>query len=210
MKDERWTLVDRLLGAALDREPADRDAFLQAACAGDEALRREVQSLLAHHEDGRFLETPAVRLLQSDAGAPSRPSFVNRRLGVYQILEELGVGGMGEVYRAHDPKLARDVAIKIIRPDLLDDPDRRRRLIGEARAASALNHPNVVTVHDIQQADGVDFIVMEYVRGQSLDRVIAEGGLPVERAVDHAAQIASALAEAHAAGIVHRDIKRSL
>jgi serine/threonine protein kinase/dienelactone hydrolase len=207
MTDERWTLVDRLLDAALQQEPADRDAFLQAACADDEALRREVQSLLAHHDDGTFLETPAVALLRSDASAPSRPPVVNQRLGVYEVLEILGAGGMGEVYRAHDPKLARDVAIKIIRPDLLGDADRRRRFLGEARAASTLNHPNVVTVHDIQQADGVDFIVMEYVRGQSLDRVIPEGGVPVERAVDYAAQIASALAEAHAAGIVHRDIK---
>ena len=206
MNHERWTLIDRLLDEALEREPAERDAFLQAACAGDEALGREVRSLLAHHEDGRFLETPAVGLLQSAAGASSR-TFVNRQLGVYQILDVLGVGGMGEVYRAHDPKLARDVAIKIIRPDLLDDADRRRRFIGEARAASTLNHPNVVTVHDIQQADGVDFIVMEYVRGLSLDRMIPKGGFPIERAVDCAAQIASALAEAHAAGIVHRDIK---
>jgi eukaryotic-like serine/threonine-protein kinase len=207
MSADRWTVVDRLLEAALERQPADRDPFLQSACAGDEALRREVQSLLAHHDAaGAFLETPPVELLR-DAHVPSRESFVNRQLGVYRIVDVLGIGGMGAVYRAHDPKLARDVAIKIIRPDLLGDPDRRRRFMGEARAASTLNHPHIVTVHDIQQADGVDFIVMEYVRGQSLDRLIPEGGVPVERAVDYAIQIASALAEAHAAGIVHRDIK---
>jgi hypothetical protein len=99
MKNERWTLVDQLLDGALERDPAERDTFLQAACGGDEALRREVQSLLAHHEDEKFLETPAVGLLWSDAGAPSRPSFVRRQLGAYQILGVLGVGGMGEVYR---------------------------------------------------------------------------------------------------------------
>ena len=208
MSANRWALVDQLLDSALDREPADRDAFLQSACAGDEGLRREVESLLSHHDNaGAFLQTPAVDLTGVDGRAPLRQPFVNGQLGVYCILDVLGVGGMGEVYRAHDPRLARDVAIKIIRPDLLCDADRRRRFIAEARAASTLNHPNIVTVHDIQQADGIDLIVMEYVRGQSLDRVISEGGLSVERAVDYAIQIASALAEAHAAGLVHRDIK---
>jgi eukaryotic-like serine/threonine-protein kinase len=206
MTDDRWTLVDQLLEAALEREPHERATFLREACA-DEALRQEVESLLAHHEGaGRFLENPALELLaRPDAGGES--SLVGRQLGAYQIVGLLGSGGMGDVYRARDTKLTRDVAIKVLRPDLVVDDDRRQRFIREARAASALNHPNIVTIHDIQHAEGVDFMVMEFVRGEPLNNVIPEGGLPVDRAVEYAAQIASAMETAHGAGIVHRDIK---
>jgi len=129
------------------------------------------------------------------------------RLGPYEVLAPLGAGGMGEVYRAHDPRLGREVAIKILPAEALADPARRARLAQEARAASSLNHPHIVTIHEIESADGVDFIVMEYVPGQTLDGLIPKHGMRVGEALRLAIPIADALAAAHAAGIVHRDVK---
>ena len=126
----------------------------------------------------------------------------------YQILEKLGEGGMGVLYRAHDTRLSRTVALKLLRPETLDAPERRERFVREARAASALNHPNIVTVYDIDQAaDGSDRIAMEFVDGRSLERRLAEGPLSVDEALSQLREIAGALAAAHAAGIVHRDVK---
>ena len=128
--------------------------------------------------------------------------------GRYEILEKLGEGGMGVLYRARDTRLARTVALKLLRPETLDNPERRARFVREARAASALNHPNIVTVYDIDRTeDGSDCIAMEYVDGRSLDRRLAEGPLPVAEALRHALEIAAALAAAHAEGVVHRDVK---
>src|SRR5215471_477934 len=132
---------------------------------------------------------------------------IGQQLGSYEITSLLGKGGMGEVFRAKDTRLNRTVAIKVLPPDKTSDPERKRRLLQEARAASALNHPNIVTLHDIANDSGIDYIVMEYVPGKSLDKMIAPKGLPLPEALGFAAQIASALAAAHAAGIVHRDIK---
>jgi Tol biopolymer transport system component len=129
------------------------------------------------------------------------------KLGPYEILSLLGAGGMGEVYRARDPRLARDVAIKVLPADRMADEDRRRRFVREARAASALNHPNIVTVHDIDSVDGIDFIVMEYVAGKTLDLVIPAQGMRLQKVLHVAIPMADALARAHAAGIVHRDLK---
>jgi eukaryotic-like serine/threonine-protein kinase len=129
------------------------------------------------------------------------------RIGAYELTGQVGGGGMGIVYRATDTRLIRTVALKIIAPDLLADPDSRQRFVREARAASALSHPNIVTIHDIGQADGIDYLVMELVAGQSLDRLIPKGGLPAERVIQIGIQVASALEAAHAAGVVHRDIK---
>ena len=125
----------------------------------------------------------------------------------YRIESPLGQGGMGVVYRALDTKLNRPVAIKVLPPDAVADPARKTRFMHEARAASALNHPNIITIHDIDAAEGVDFIVMEYVPGKSLDRVIPRRGLPLSEVLQYAIEIADALAAAHAAGIVHRDLK---
>ena len=133
--------------------------------------------------------------------------MTGRTLAHYKILDKLGQGGMGVLYRALDTHLDRTVAIKVLRPEAIGDPERKRRFVLEAKAASALNHPNIITIYDIDQAGGVDFIAMEYVDGQSLDRLIAEGPLPKEQALGYGVQIAAALAAAHAAGIVHRDIK---
>ena len=129
------------------------------------------------------------------------------KLGPYEILSLLGAGGMGEVYRARDPRLGRDVAIKVLPADRMADEGRRRRFIQEARAASALNHPNIVTVHEVDSVDGIDFIVMEYLAGQTLGNVIPRQGMRLDQLLRVAIPIADALTRAHAAGIVHRDLK---
>jgi len=129
------------------------------------------------------------------------------RIGTFEILAPLGAGGMGEVYRARDSRLGREVAIKVLPAERLSDPTRRARFVREAKAASALNHPHIVTIHEIGSSDGIDFIVMEYVPGQTLDELIPKSGMPVREALRLAIPIADALAAAHAHGIVHRDIK---
>ena len=193
MEHERWTLVDRLLGAALEREPDQRAAFLNEACAGDEALRDEVESLLGHHAGaGHFLESPALELLNAAPTAHTGAQFVDRQLGPYRILSQLGIGGMGEVYRARDSRLGREVAIKIATERFSERVER------EARAVAALNHPNICTLHDV----GPNYIVMELVEGDS-----PKGPLPLQEALRIARQIVQALEAAHEKGIVHRDLK---
>ena len=134
-------------------------------------------------------------------------SLTGRTLSHFEILEKLGEGGMGEVYKARDTHLDRLVALKILPPDKVADAERRHRFAQEARAASALSHPNIVTIYDIDNADGVYFIAMEYVAGKTLDRLIGRRGLPLETALGYAVQIADALSRAHGASIVHRDLK---
>src|SRR5215472_553098 len=133
--------------------------------------------------------------------------MIGTTLRHYRIVEKIGEGGMGVVYRAVDTHLDRTVAIKVLRPEAVGDAERKWRFVREAKAASALNHPHIVTIHDVDSDQGVDFMVLEFVNGTSLDRLIPKEGLPVARALDYGEQIASALAAAHAAGIVHRDIK---
>jgi hypothetical protein len=133
--------------------------------------------------------------------------LTRRKLGRYEVISRLGAGGMGVVYRARDTRLKRDVALKVLPAASVTDPERKRRFVQEARAASALNHPNIVTIYDIDQIDGIDFITMECVPGKALAEVIGRKGLPVAEAIAYAIQIAGALAAAHAAGIIHRDLK---
>lgn len=135
--------------------------------------------------------------------------MIGQTLGHYRVEEKLGEGGMGVVYRAHDTHLERPVAIKVLPPDKVADSGRKQRFVQEARAASALNHPNIVTIHDIRSQDEVDFIVMEYIDGKTLDEVIAPKALRLRQALQYAVQIADALTKAHGAGIVHRDLKPS-
>jgi serine/threonine protein kinase len=129
------------------------------------------------------------------------------RIGSFEILAPLGAGGMGEVYRARDTRLGRDVAIKLLPAERLSDPARRARFVQEARSASALNHPHIVTIHEIESSDGIDFIVMELVPGRTLDSLIPKGGMRLGEALRLAIPIADALAAAHARGIVHRDLE---
>ena len=135
--------------------------------------------------------------------------MLGQTLAHYTILEKLGEGGMGVVYKARDTHLARFVAIKVLPPDKLGDPERKRRFVQEAKAASSLNHPNIITVHDITSDAGVDFIVMEYIPGQTLDQLIPRKGLRLGEMLKHSVQVADALVAAHAVGIVHRDLKPS-
>ena len=209
MTPDRWRTIERLYHATLERTPSERDGFLAAACEGDDALRIEVESLIAHGRDapavldaqpspklravltGRFSEQPAV---------PGR--YLGRRFGPYALDALLAAGGMGEVYRAADTRLNRTVAIKI----LLHDP-KRCELAREAEIVSSLNHPHICTIHDIGSEDGVDYIVMEYLEGETLQQRLTRGALPLGRAIEYCTQIVDALDKSHRRGIVHRDIK---
>jgi len=212
MDPGRLQEIERLFQAASELDPGRRKIFLQESCGGDDALRREVESLLGYHETaGDFLESPAIQdhaaALAGDSSADAAPSMTGRTLGRYQILERVGLGGMGAVYRALDTNLNRTLALKVLRQETTVDHERKTRFVREARAASALNHPNIVTIYDIGQAEGVDFIAMEYIHGQTLQERIASRDLPAHEALEYAVQIAGALAAAHSAGIIHRDIK---
>jgi len=211
MDSDRWKQVDNLLQAALERPPRERDQFLRQACAGDQELEREVRSLLASQQEaGSFLESPAIEVAVQAKDPDATESIISpvaRIISHYRILDKLGSGGMGVVWKARDTRLDRFVALKFLPGAKMSDPDRKRRFIQEARAASALNHPNIVTIYEIDQSEGADFIAMECVPGNSLDKLIAPKGLPIAEVLSYAVQIAGALAAAHAAGIVHRDIK---
>ncbi len=204
MSPAQWQRVEELYDSAVTLGPDRRAAFVSEACAGDEAVRWEVESLLACDERARdFLEAPAVAMVASTVARSEHPT----RLLHYEVLEKLGEGGMGVVYKVRDTHLDRFVALKILPAEKVADPDRKRRFIQEAKAASALNHPHIVTIHDIASANGADFIAMEFVVGKTLGELIGRKGLPLNEALKYAIQIADALAAAHAAGIVHRDLK---
>jgi eukaryotic-like serine/threonine-protein kinase len=207
MTDAGWVAIERLFERARELTPAARAAFLDAECADDAGLRRRLEKLLAAHDGGRggFLESldPYRAAALLDAAAP-KPETIGR----YVIERRLGRGGMGVVYLARDPALDRPVAVKLLSPELGADERAARRLMAEARAASALDHPNIGTVYEIgRSADGRPFIAMAYLEGVTVRDRLAGGPLPVDEAVAIAAQVADGLAAAHASGIVHRDIK---
>ncbi len=208
MTPERWEQIGQLYHDALELEASKRAAFLNRACAGDNDLRREIESLLAAEKEiGDFIAEPAFQeaaeLIVSEEVSP----LTGKRLGEYKILALLGRGGMGEVYLAHDPSLERNIAIKLLLSDFTQNENRVRRFIQEAKAVSALNHPNIITIHEIGEAEGRRYIATEFIEGQTLRRKMADGSLKPAVALDIAIQIASALGAAHAAGIIHRDIK---
>jgi len=203
----RWTTVKSIHQSALDLDPSARAAFVDASCGGDEALRREVESLLTYASEAEsFLERPAVDIAPTPPGESHEARLVGGTISHYQVLSLLGAGGMGAVYLARDPRLDRTVALKILPGELAADADRMRRFTREAKAASALNHPNVATIHDVGESDGISFIVMEHVEGETLLARIGRRMTPRE-VVDIAVQAADALDLAHAKGITHRDIK---
>src|SRR5205085_2558516 len=209
MTPERWQRVSDLFEAALARAPSLRAAYLTDACADDAELQREVDSLLTAHEQPNGLVDERLSVLAGEIlPTETAASLVGRTLGVYRVERELGRGGMGEVYLARDTRLhQRSVALKLLPASFSADAGRVRRLQQEARAASALNHPNIVTIYEVGAAEGLRFIVTEYIEGQTLRELLAGGALPLSQALDIAAQTAGALAAAHTAGIVHRDIK---
>jgi hypothetical protein len=204
MSPERWQRVKDLCSAALSVDPAGRDTFLTQQCQGDAALGAEVRSLLscAARAEG-FLETPAG----CREAARSEPDLVGQRILHYDILEKIGEGGMGVVYRAEDTRLGRLVALKFLSDALSGDVQALDRFRREARSISALNHPRICTLHDVGEHDGRTFLVLEYIAGETLAAVLARGPLPVDRALDIAIQVAEGLEAAHTRGIVHRDLK---
>lgn len=209
-----WGEIKAVFQQAIELSPEKRDAFLAHACGDDAELRAEVESLLASHEDERpFLEAPPIagagRVFADaldDANEPSTTELpVGTRIGQYEVLERLGSGGMGDVYRAHDSKLDRSVALKIVHDSAAGRT--AERVLREARAASALNHPNICTIYEVGEVEGRPYLAMEYIAGRPLSGLIPPEGLPAADVVKYGAQIANALARAHEHGVIHRDLK---
>jgi eukaryotic-like serine/threonine-protein kinase len=211
----RWKQVDSLLQSVLERAPEERDAFLRHACATDEALEREVRSLLmAQQKVGAFLESPAIevaaRALAHEQSADEQETGdfpVGRTISHYRVIGKLGAGGMGVVYEAEDIRLKRRVALKFLPDDLAHDPRALQRFKREANAASSLNHPSICTIYEVEEQDGQPVIVMELLEGESLKERIRKGPVCADELLDLGIQTSDALAAAHAKGIIHRDIK---
>jgi eukaryotic-like serine/threonine-protein kinase len=207
MNPERLQQIEKLFHSALKREPAERAAFLVVECGDDDSLRRAVESLLAHHEQAEsFIESPAT-VAASIFENGKDDVLAGQSIGRYKILELLGAGGMGEVYLAHDISLGRKVALKLLPALYTQDADRLSRFEQEARTASALSHPNIITIYEIGQVDGYHYIATEYLEGATLRAHLTTTRIKASEALDISVQVASALAAAHAKGIVHRDIK---
>src|SRR6266849_6292961 len=208
-KAERWQTIDRLFHSTLSCAPEKRAGFLSQACGDNEALRVEVESLLrAHEQDGTFLDLPAYEVAPDFLADALGGLLAGQQIGPYKIISSLASGGMGEVYLAQDTRLGRKIALKLLPPDFAKDQHRIRRFAQEARAASALNHPNVCVIHEVgKTSDGRHFIAMELIDGITLRERIAQGPLSLADALTVAEQIAAALVAAHAAGVIHRDIK---
>ncbi len=203
MTPERYQQVGKLFDEALERAPAERADWLRQACGADAALFAAVENLLAHHSEAdAFLSRPALEIAAAQA-----PSLLGQQLGHYRILSLLGAGGMGEVYLAEDATLRRKVALKVLPAYIAKDPERLRRFKQEALAASALNHPNIVTIHEFGTENNTHFLVIELVEGQTLRDRLQRGALSLNTALDFTQQVAAALQAAHEAGIIHRDIK---
>src|SRR5436189_5092486 len=208
MKAERWKQVNDLFQSAVERAPRERAAFLHEACHGDEGLRREVDSLLTSYERAEnFIELPAFEVAPELVTNDRADALVGNVFGHYRIESLIGIGGMGEVYLARDERLGRKVALKLLPERLTADETQLSRFKTEARAASALNHPNILTVYGIGAEGDRQFIATEFIEGITLRASIACGRINPHAALEIAGQVASALAAAHEAGVVHRDIK---
>lgn len=208
MTPETWEKVKEIFQSALECAPGDRSAFLASAFGGDEALREEVESLIASHEkDGSFLDSPAFEAAAEMIIGEEAVLKPGQNVGRYEIISTLGKGGMGDVYLAHDRELGRKVALKLLPASFTNSKDRLRRFEQEARAASALNHPNIITIYEIGEADHHRFIAAEFVNGETLRARMSSGPVEIGEALSIAEQISGALAAAHAAGIIHRDVK---
>src|SRR5262245_27916230 len=182
---DRWEQISGIVPAALALEPRERHAYLDASCEGDATLRRQIDALLAAADETPTMSAPSLRL-------PTGSGFAH-----YRIIGELGAGGMGEVYRARDERLDREVAVKVLPPASFDDPIARARLVREAKAAAALNHPNICTVYEVGEANGQAYIAMELIEGETLSAKLAAGAIPLDRLLGYGRQLADALTHAH-------------
>src|SRR4029434_7215128 len=212
MNPEQWRKIREIFDAASDRPAGERAEFVAHACADDEETRRRVEAMLAADaRDNLIMDRPAWEaggsLMASLARAEDTQIFSGEEIGVYRLMEEVGRGGMGTVYLAYDTRLKRKAALKILPSRLIDTPERVRRFQREARAASALNHPNIITIYDFGQENGRDYIASEFVEGRKLREYVRDPGLTLNEIIDVAVQVGRALEAAHSAGIIHRDIK---
>ena len=208
MSTDRWRTLERLYHAALERPAEERAAFLAEACE-DETLRREVLALLEQPSMPEFLGGPAIAVAAAMVDEVHVSQWIGRRIGVYHLQTLLGKGGMGEVYRARDTRLGRDVAIKVLPRAFTADPDRLARFEREARVLASLNHPHIGTIHGLEESEGVRALVLELVEGETLADRLHRGAVAIPDALAMARQIADALEAAHDKGIVHRDLKPS-
>lgn len=208
MNHERFKKVEEIYHSVLKMPPEKRDSFLDESCGGDAELRREIESLLSFENTfASIIDMPPESLAAEIFSKPKSSSIVGNQINQYKIISLLGRGGMGAVYLAFDSKLERKVAIKFLSDEFAENESRRLRFFQEAKSASALNHPNILTVHEIGEIDGKYFLVTEFIEGQTLKKHLAEEQLSLLETLDLATQIGSALAAAHSAGIIHRDIK---
>jgi len=201
----KWVTIRSVVEAALSRPPDERADYVAEAC-GEDALREQVDRMLSSVDDTLADEEP-TRALDMGPAAAAADSLIGKTLAHYEIIDRIGRGGMGEVYRAWDAKLGRDVAIKTLPPEFADDPERLDRFEREARMLASLNHPNIATIHGVEESNGVRFLVLEMVEGDGLEQRIARGRISPDESVELFTQIADALEAAHEKGIIHRDLK---
>src|SRR5213075_2967293 len=207
MTPARFQTIEEIFLAALEQEPDQVSAFLDTACEGDAVLRREVEALLASDQRaGRFIETSSVGLATKVIQNQHADSLVGRTIGHYKISEQIGTGGMGEVYLATDITAGREAALKLLPTRFTSDAERLKRFQQEERALVGLNHPNILTVYEIGEDHSTHYIASELIEGETLRQRLMRGRMELSEAVDLAIQAASALAAAHETGIVHRDI----
>jgi serine/threonine protein kinase/formylglycine-generating enzyme required for sulfatase activity len=208
MADSSWQKVREIFDSALRRKPDERRRFVYEVCGDDKTLLAEVESLLSSHDNAEsFMETPAVAKVADAIEAETKKLEMGKCFGRYQIIEQIGAGGMGEVYLAEDTHLERKIALKILPESVAHDEERMRRFVREAKSASALNHPNIITIYEIGETDHTHFIAIEYIEGETLRERLKGSLLNIKSALEIAIQVAGALDAAHRAGIVHRDVK---
>jgi predicted ATPase len=208
MTPERLLQIQHVYDEACDCGESQRAPFLHEVCRDDEELRSEVEALFAEEKRiGTFMEEPAFRAVAAELADARRESWLGRTIGHYEILSFVGAGGMGEVYMARDTRLQRHVAIKVLAESLLSSPQAKERFEREAQTAAGLNHPNICVLHDVGWDNGIDFIVMEYLEGETLRERLQKGAMPLEEALQIAIPIADALDKTHSHGVVHKDLK---